>query len=133
MKSKDFLISKIKWLNNCFPQLSIKYQFDESDNTHLIEVMPLLDFENNSEYQNAEAELTFEFEQLFFPETVLFISKNSLTKITASEFEIGPSFTYEYSFDQKVFITEETNQNFIYGGKQKKKFAGNDYDYALAA
>jgi len=133
MTSNDFIKNKIDLLNKSFPNLSIRYQFDLNANMHLIEVMPVLDYENNTEYQNAEAELTFEFEQLFSPETVLFISENSLTKITKPEYESNASITFECLIDQLISPIEELSQDIIYKGKQKKEFAGNDYNYALAA
>jgi len=50
--------------------------------THIIEVLPLTVYENNNSYKEAEGDLTFEFDKIFFPEDIMFVSENSLTRIT---------------------------------------------------
>jgi hypothetical protein len=133
MKSKEFIKSKIGNLIENFPQLSIRYQYDKNDSTHLIEVMPLCDFNDNANYQNAEAEITFEFEKLFFPETVLFISEESLTKITKPEFVHVPIIISDLVFEQVLEVIGEMMQYHFSKSKGEKIYAGNDYDYAQAA
>jgi hypothetical protein len=90
-EKRIFLKDKLQAIYIKFPFLSIRYQYDKNDQTHMVEILPLAEFENNKEYQKEEAELTFDFDNLFFPESLMFVSGNSLTKITETEFEINPS------------------------------------------
>lgn len=86
MKSDNFLKDKLQAIFIKFPLLSIRYQYTVKDQTYIVEILPLAEFENNKEYQKEEAELTFDFDNLFFPESVMFVSENSLTKIIEPEF-----------------------------------------------
>jgi hypothetical protein len=106
MNSKEYLTEKLSKISEIFAHLSFRYQFDSIDQTHIIEVKPLEDFNTNESYVDYEAELTFAFDQQFFPESVMFVSEESLTKVTKPEFEILPdkiSMTLENFFDQFKF------------------------------
>ena len=133
MNSREYLKGELENLIKIFPQLKIKYQFDDFEKVHLIEVLPLCDFDNNEEYQNAEAEITFEFEKIFYPETVLFISEESLTKVTKPEYELNYSKLDNYILEELIISSEEfvsqTNFNF----KHMEDYSGDKYNYALAA
>ncbi len=98
MKSKEYIRNRLNQISNAFPELIFRYQFNENTETHLIEVKPLDTYQTNSVYIQYEAELGFYFENEFFPETILFISEDSLTQITESEFTIQKKL-YEYPFE----------------------------------
>jgi hypothetical protein len=91
MNNIEFIKAKLNHLFAKFPYLTIRYQYAAKDQVHIIEVLPLSEFENNSKYQAEEAELTYEFDNTFFPESLLFVSENSLTKITEPGFEHKPN------------------------------------------
>lgn len=90
MNSKQYLISKLEDLHSKFSNLSIRYQYDSYTQMHIVEILPLDEYSSNKDYIELEADLSFEFDNKFFPESVMFISSESLTKITKSEFEILP-------------------------------------------
>lgn len=82
MSTKEYIKEKLEALSKVFPQLTFFYKYDEVDETHVVEVLPLSEYDNNKEYKEAEADLTFDFDRSFFPETAMFVSEESLTRVT---------------------------------------------------
>lgn len=124
MKSKTYLIDKLQKLSEKFNNLSFKYQHDSYNQAHIIEVKPLYNFNNDLDYADCESQLTFAFDQLFFPESVLFISEESLTQITDPEFELNP---HSYILNVPVL------KGFDFGGILTKDYSSQLFDYRLAA
>lgn len=107
MKSKDFIIRRLNELRNIFPELSFKYKFNPSTSTHIIDVRPLDCFTENNDYIKYEADFGFEFDSIFYPETVLFVSEDSLTQISNPEFVFNAN---QFSEDfQGIFKPIEVN------------------------
>jgi hypothetical protein len=88
MDSKIYIKNKLNEISEIFPELIFRYQFDKSSLTHIVEVKPLETYQTNDEYIKYEADLMFNFENEFFPETILFVSEDSLTQVTEPEFVI---------------------------------------------
>jgi hypothetical protein len=86
MNPKDFIITRLNELRNIFPELSFKYKYNSSTSTHIVDVRPLDCFKKNSDYIKYEADFGFEFDNRFYPETILFVSEDSLTQISNPEF-----------------------------------------------
>ncbi|GHV67922.1 hypothetical protein FACS1894199_14330 [Bacteroidia bacterium] len=102
MDSKKYLIEKLNEIHRRFRNLSIKYQYCFNSNMHIVEVLPLCEYKDNAEYIEMESNLTFEFDNKFFPESVLFVSADSLTKVSAPQFVLNSE--------------NITKQQFEYGG-----------------
>lgn len=83
---KEFLIKELTNIFHKIGTIDIRYEFSKEDDTHLIEVTPVSEFDSNNDYLIMERELLFEFNNLFFPSTVLFVSEGSLNQITSPEF-----------------------------------------------
>lgn len=88
MDSKTYIKNKLNEVSEVFPELTFCYQFAKSSQTHIVEVKPLESYESNEAYVQCEADFMFDFENEFFPETILFVSEDSLTQITEPEFSI---------------------------------------------
>jgi len=88
MKTKEYIRKKLNEISDIFPELIFRYQFNENTETHIIEVKPFETYQTIGEYIKYEAELIYDFENEFFPETILFVSEDSLTQITDPEFSI---------------------------------------------
>lgn len=127
MTSKEYIINKLENIFSNFPFLSFRYQYAEFEQMHIVEVTPLDDFENNSKYQENEAQLTYEFDNLFFPESLMFISDDSLTKITKVDFELKPDVQV-ISYSQEI-----TNQIFKVPFDDKGVCLFGNYSTSLAA
>jgi len=86
MNPKDFIKARLNELRNIFPELSFKYKYNPNSHTHIVDVRPLDCYQKNSDYLRCEADFGFEFDNRFYPETILFISEDSLTQISNPEF-----------------------------------------------
>lgn len=81
MNPKEFIKNRLNELRNIFPELSFKYKFNSNTSTHIVDVRPLECYKENEDYIKYEADFAFEFDNKFYPETILFVSKDSLTQI----------------------------------------------------
>ena len=88
MDSKTYIKNKLNQISELIPELTFCYQFDKNNQTHIVEVKPLEAYQSNNDYVQLEADFMFDFENRFFPETILFVSEDSLTKITEPEYII---------------------------------------------
>ncbi|HLA54818.1 MAG TPA: hypothetical protein VK623_01855 [Flavobacterium sp.] len=75
MTSKKFILNKIKELVSQFTELTIKYEYEESCDSHFIEVSPIKEFESNKNYISKERAISLEFVNLFPFEILTFISE----------------------------------------------------------
>jgi hypothetical protein len=125
MNSKEFIKNRLNELRNIFPELSFKYKYNPNTSTHIVDVRPLDCYQRNQDYIKYEAEFGFEFDNIFYPETILFVSEDSLTQISNPEFVFNAN---QFSEDlQKPMTVVEINSmladiNFML-----------ESDYALAA
>ncbi|MCK9417587.1 hypothetical protein M0Q97_13175 [Candidatus Dojkabacteria bacterium] len=78
VKAQNFIEEKIKMLKNKYPDMSFRYGYQ--DFNHIIDVLPLSEYESNGNYINDEIDIVLEFDNNF-SETILFVSENSLTKL----------------------------------------------------
>lgn len=81
MKPSEFIKNKIEYLKSKFKDITIKYQYKLTTNTHVIHISPLSLYENNIEYLFEEEDIENEFIKLYPSEELLFISEDSLTEI----------------------------------------------------
>jgi hypothetical protein len=126
MNSKEFLSGRLSEIFNIVKSINIRYEFREADDTHLIEITPVSEFNDNDEYLEMERDLLFDFNDLFFPSTILFISEDSLNKVTSPDFSF---MRQEFSIPIKRNVIE-FNWNFT---NEKIKTCSGEDNYALAA
>jgi hypothetical protein len=125
MTPKNFIIRRLNELRNIFPELSFKYKYNQHTSTHIIDVRPLDCYTSNKDYIKYEADFSYEFDNLFSPETVLFISEDSLTEIKNPDFVFNTNqFSLDFQVSQPVikYKTELVETNFEF-----------EVEYALAA
>ena len=92
--------------------------------THIVEVKPLESYQSNEAYVQCEADFMFDFENEFFPETILFVSEDSLTQITQPEFTI----------QKQVFVSSPLKANYSFALDMEELFSvAAENNYALAA
>lgn len=107
MNSKEFIKNRLNELRNIFPELSFKYKYNPNTSTHIVDVRPLDCYQRNQDYIKYEAEFGFEFDNIFYPETILFVSEDSLTQISNPEFVFNAN---QFSEDlQKPMTVVEIN------------------------
>ena len=124
MKSRDYLNRKIEEILLRFPNIKISYLYDESLETHLIEVLPADIYNFNESYKLFESDISFEFDEKYFPETLLFISKDSLSRIKDPEFELEGAY---YNIKPEVKTAPKFNFVLV------DKVLVNDTEYNLLA
>jgi hypothetical protein len=116
MNSKEYIKIKLQELLKLYPQLTFFYQFDENVNLHQVLVEPKIEFESNDAFQSDEADFTFKFDNLFFPESIVFISEDSLIKIDSPEFilysPLGLETLSGYSFDVEKWAYPAGENNY---------------------
>lgn len=103
MKSKDFIISKIDMLVKNFPSIQCKYEFEENEDTHTIEVTPLSFFESSQDFKDLEKEIYMEFFKLYPFEGLYFIDEKSLFPVNNPIYiKTGSAF-----FEDKLFNSQQ--------------------------
>ena len=88
-ESISYIKNKITELSHQFPTLKIRYEYRSTIGTHLIEVLPIEEYESNHDIL-FEMNLENEFEELYGQkEDILFISSDSLNEIKDTQFKLG--------------------------------------------
>lgn len=81
MNSTNFVIQKIENLVAKIPNLQVRYEYDDFDNSHYVEVLPLASYKEDESYITLEQEFRNEFIKLFPRECLTFLSEGSLYEI----------------------------------------------------
>jgi hypothetical protein len=138
MKSQEYIKERLRGIVNEFPQISFSYQYDKIENLHIVQVTPIEQYVSNQEYKDAEGDLTFDFDNLFFPESLVFVSDESLIQVDEPEFvieHIESEFKLSLSeseFTTPVFENDLFKFDAFDGFKEEDYFFGEN-NYALAA
>ncbi len=128
--SIDFIKSELKNLHNKFLSSSIRYEFCNLTNIHIIEITPF-DLYNSELYMNNELAIEALFAKQFPKEELIFVSEMSLTKISNPFFEILAQKIGRISTD---FIEQEIFLDFIYDFENEYEFqSAGENNFALAA
>ena len=124
----DFIIKELKSLHNKFTNSNIRYEFNNSSNTHLVEVTPL-EFYNSEIYMEHELDLEERFFEFYPLEELVFVSDQSLSKISNPIFEI---FCEKVGGFRTDFIVLPTFSDFVDSCQDEYQYMG-ETNYALAA
>jgi hypothetical protein len=128
MTSQEYIITGLNFLVEKFPTFTFKYKFEKAEITHIISVEPLEEYEKNKLYMEAESDFVFDFENIYLPEAIMFVSLNSLITINV------PDMVFKANrlglFLQEIIPQSRYNGNQNWGVTEVEK---NDYNYNLAA
>ena len=130
LQSFDFLKNKLELLSEKFQDVKFRYQFDEFNGDHIIEVTPDMVYANSKEYALAESALIKEFVSNFMYESILFISDKSVIKVAAD------AITYYKPRKISSWIGLLDLNNPIYFKSEEKACVKTEkefYNYELAA
>lgn len=145
MKSNTYILKKITDLSNAIPQITIRYEYDKSCDSHFVEVSPINEFESNRKYIALEKEIRLEFINLFPFEILTFISEEDgiilecPTVIKGKHKEINKKFNLEdvistlfedesYSIDWQSKISFKVTKDGLilnYDSSHSKKMINN--------
>lgn len=111
MNSVNFIKEKLNYLVDLYPTIKFRYKFSKLSQMHIVEVTPKELFRNNDEYAKLEFDISSQFDTIYFPECLHFISTDSITKIDNAEFEVAGSlhdFTNveDFGFDFKIGLQQ---------------------------
>lgn len=126
MTAQEYLKEQIAQLAIKFPFGKYSYEYDKFSGMHIIQVRPLSLYDLDNNYKDIETKLSIEFDNMFYPESVLFVSDNSLNQVSNPGFEKTGMF-----FDLQTIITHKTSPSFI--SIESEPFQAGESNYALAA
>ena len=86
MKSKEFLIEKFNHITEKFPNIHLSYEYDPGCEMHIVEVIPTDIYDFNESYKSIEADICIEFDNSFFPESLVFVSPESIDTVENPEY-----------------------------------------------
>jgi len=89
MNPIEFLQQQLKEISKSFPNVHIKYAFNSVIATHIVELLPLSEYQNNDALDDAWIPLSFQFRQQFPEEEISFVSSDSSLSIESSTFEFN--------------------------------------------
>ena len=89
MNAFDFLYSSLEKLSENFPKVYIKYAYNNIINTHIVELLPLEEYNNNAALDDAWIPLSFKFRETFPADEISFVSSDSTLSIDNPSFEFN--------------------------------------------
>jgi len=126
MTAQEYIIDGLTALSQAFPKITFGYKYNQAEAIHIVHAEPLVEFKNNTDYLIAESDIVYEFENLYLPETLMFISEESLTKIGEPELI--------FTSNKTGYINKQDEKNFVYLlNCISETIEENDVNYALAA
>jgi hypothetical protein len=126
MTSVQYLEILLKDLFSKFPSGNIRYEYRPNRKSHVIEVTPI-DLFDDEDYKLAELLLEQKFETEFPQESIIFVSTNSLNRVTSPILEL----LGEKKLTLCIRINSE-EQHPIDADQNNTQYAG-EYNFASAA
>ncbi len=102
MKSREFVLQKLKELVRNFPRIKVSYKFDEFTQTHYVKVEPKEIFEKDEEYSDFEVDLILELGRKYPYEGIMFFTEGDSVGIEDFTEELYGSI---YSFQNPIPIS----------------------------
>lgn len=109
--SIDFISNQLEILSELIPKIGIRYEYDSTDKTHIIEVVPDELYKNDKKYINIEIHIEDSFKKEFPSEEILFISTESLTQIQNPTLILGCHLLNEFNFNEVDFTFGNAKSN----------------------
>jgi len=110
MNAKNFLKHRFEDIIRQVQTIQVSYEYFEYSDTHIVEVIPQEEFENNELYKDLEGDLYLDFNKEFFPSTLLISTEDSLNKVSNPEWVINGE---KLTFPINICLTlEETSIDF---------------------
>lgn len=110
MLPKDYIISELKSFINDFPKTRVRFEHDNSSETHFIEIVPNEIYHLDAKYLQWESEMFDRFVNFYPEENICFISDDAIVGLDKVEFELkGADFVSLYS----TCIKEQNIENTV--------------------
>ncbi|MCP9751392.1 hypothetical protein [Ferruginibacter sp. HRS2-29] len=90
MTPVEFLKNELNTLATSFPNVHIKYGYNNVIDTHIVELLPLIEYSSNQDLDKAWVPLSINFMEKFKNEEIAFISSDSSLSLKHVIFEFNP-------------------------------------------
>lgn len=123
MSSIEFLQNKLQFIADLFPNVHIKYGYNQIIETHIVELLPLKEYRYNQELDRVWIPISLEFNEKFSGEDIAFISSDSSLALADVLLEFNSNACSEENVITEIFapLTEPINsysfQKYFFIGK----------------
>lgn len=111
MKATEYLQKELKVIADKFPNVNIRYGYDKIINTHIVELLPLIEYHSNEDLDNAWIPLSISFLEKYMDEEIAFISSDSSLSPVSVIFEFNPKACTEENIIPELF--EQLTKNSL--------------------
>jgi hypothetical protein len=103
MNPIEFLKNELKSIAEKFPNVHIKYGFNSFIETHIVELLPLIEYTGNKELDKAWIPLSLQFMQEYADDNIAFISSDSPLSLKEVTFEFNSTACSEGNIISELF------------------------------
>lgn len=105
MTATEFLKVHLEELAIKFPSVHIKYGYNSIIETHIVELLPLIEYKTNKDLDNSWIPVSLQFMEKFQYEEIAFISSDSTLSISSEHilFEFNPNACTEEHVISELF------------------------------
>lgn len=128
MESKEYIYILLEELHKEFPSFTFRYQYDDLDESHVIEYSPFDLTEGDLDFENKKYSLLISYFDKGFDESLVFINEFDPVGIEKPELIYEGSFC----FSPKNELPEVIESSSVYVNPEKETYSGED-NYSLAA
>jgi hypothetical protein len=114
MTSVEFLRAELSLIAEKFQNVHIKYGFNSKIETHIVELLPLIEYTSNRDLDNAWIPLSIKFMETFKDEEIAFISSDSSLSLKEFIFEFNAGVSKEENFISEILVEPIGKQLKIY-------------------
>jgi len=127
MNAQIFLKERIEEIVSKVKTIQVSYEYFKYSDTHVIEVIPLGEFNSNELYKALENDLYIDFNNHFFPSTLLISTEDSLNRVNNPEWTVyGNEYIYDINYPECDF--EPMFVNYLNGFSE---ILNNDFSEVL--
>tara|TARA_R110002050_G_scaffold300768_1_gene472372 strand:+ start:4108 stop:4728 length:621 start_codon:yes stop_codon:yes gene_type:complete len=101
-QAKTYITSRLADLVNTLPVMKILYKYDSLSKEHLVKVLPINEYRENTTYQLVEEDILFDFIKKFPFDNLVFLSDNDWIDINEPD-EIFEGSKYSFSSNAELF------------------------------
>lgn len=103
MNSVEYLQKELKIIADKFPRVNIRYGFNDTIKTHIVELLPLFEYNTNEDLDNAWIPLSISFLENYMDEEIAFISSDSSLSIKNILFQFNSSACTEENIITHIY------------------------------
>ena len=114
MESKEYIINELETFIKKFPNVRVRYEYDENALVHIVEVLPNEVYSLDEEYILWERQMFHEFIGLYSDENICFISDDACVGIENAEFTLCGAGYMVFVVRENVVFNQPVNGNIVF-------------------